>query len=234
LSSKMSIEKILGPDAGATYKRMAKSLDHMNDEQKEGEDREPCNCCTSLENEWGILHVGASWQAYARFHPGPSSSCSQGWEDHVLKAPIPRSIATGGTLNRPWDALRAEVESVLKANKGSVRHLFVSPKQDLAVAVSTNGLAVLGVENLRMGSVLKTQSFEKACIPVMEQWSLGHFVASWDTAVQKEQFATLPGAENQQSRPASAFASTNAVIPRNPSPRYHGEVTVKASTYQLE
>jgi hypothetical protein len=193
LATDASLEKVLGPAAGAGYKRLAKSLDHMSDEVKEGEDREPCNCCTSLENEWGILHAEQSWRAYARFHPGPSSSCSQGWEDHTLKAAMPKSVASGGTLNRTWDAVRAEVEAVLKSEQGSVRHLFVSPKQDLAVAVGRNGLAVLGVENLHISSVLKIQAFDRACIPVMEQWATGRFVPGWDAAIQKEHPAALPG-----------------------------------------
>jgi hypothetical protein len=197
LTKDLSVEKVLGPAAAAGYKRLAKSLDHMNDEAKEGEERDPCNCCTSDENEWGILHVGDSWQAYARFHPGTSSSCSQGWEDHVLKAAIPKSLAPGGTLGSPWDALRAEAEAVIKSEQGSVRHLFVSPKQDFAVAVGSNGLAVLRVENLRITSVLKMQAFEAACIPVMEQWAMGRFVGAWDAAVQKESAATVPDRANQ-------------------------------------
>jgi hypothetical protein len=197
LAKDVSIEKVLGPAAGAGYKRLAKSLDHMKDEAKEGEDREPCNCCTSIEDEWGILHVDESWQVYARFHYGPSSSCSQGWEDRVLKAAVPKSLASGGTLDRPWDVLRPEAEALLKSEHGSVRHLFVSPKLDLAVAVGTNGLAVLGVEDLHIRSVLKTQPFDKACIPVMEQWSLGRFVAGWDAAIQKEQSTAVLDSENQ-------------------------------------
>jgi hypothetical protein len=196
LATDLNIEEVLGPAASAGYKRLAKSLDHMNDEAKEGEEREPCNCCSGSDNEWGILHAGDLWQTYARFHPGTSSACSQGHEDHVLKAVIPQSVAPGGILGKPWDVLRAEAEALLKSEHGSVRHLFVSPKQDLAVAVGTTGLAVLGVENLHIHSVLKIHAFDKACIPVMEQWSLGRFVAGWDAAIQKEQSAAVPGGEN--------------------------------------
>ena len=192
LAKDANVEKVLGPSANAGYKRLAKSLDHMNDEVKEGEDREPCNCCTGIENEWGISHVGDSWQAFARFHPGTSSSCSQGWEDHVMKTTIPKNLAPGGSLNRPWDGLRRETEAVLKSEDGMVRHLFVSPKQDLVVAVGTNGVAVLGVENLHITSVLKVQSFDAPCIPVMEQWSVGRFVGAWDAAAQKEHAAAVP------------------------------------------
>jgi hypothetical protein len=196
LPKDVTLEKVLGPAANAGYKRLAKSLDHMNDEPKEGEDREPCNCCSANENEWGILHVGDSWQVFARFHYGTSSSCSQGSEDRVLKTAIPKSIAAGGSLGTPWKDLRAEAEAALKGEPESVRHLFVSPKLDLAVAVGTTGLAVLGVENLHIKSVLKTRAFDKACIPVMEQWSLGRFVAGWDAVIQKEPPGAVPVSEN--------------------------------------
>ena len=188
----LGVEKVLGPATGALYKRLAKSMDHMTDETKEGEDREPCNCCTGDPTEWGILHAGDSWQVYARFHEGTSSSCGQGSEDHVLKTAVPNSVASGVSLNRAWDVLRGEAEAVLKSGPESVRHLFVSPKQDFAIAIATNGLAVLGVENLRIKSVLKVQAFDKPCIPIMEQWSMGRFVAAWDAAVQKEHPAAVP------------------------------------------
>jgi hypothetical protein len=196
LPKDVTLEKVLGPVANAGYKRLAKSLDHMNDQAKEGEDREPCNCCSGNENEWGILHVSDYWQAFARFHYGTSSSCGQGSEDRVLKTAIPKSIAAGGTLGTPWKVLRPEAEAALKGEPESVRHLFVSPKLDLAIAVSTTGLAILSVENLHLKSVLKTLPFDKACIPVMEQWSLGRFVAAWDAAIQKESSATVPVSEN--------------------------------------
>jgi hypothetical protein len=47
---------------------------------------------------------------------------------------------------------RPTVESPVGINwgqvgaRGSLTHLFVSPKQELAVAIGTNGLAVLGVK----------------------------------------------------------------------------------------
>ena len=187
------MKRVLRPAADADYKRLAESLDHMKDEAKEGEDREPCNCCTSIEDEWGILHVGESGQAYARFHYGLSSSCSEGWEDRVLKAAVPKSMASGGRLARPWEDLRADAEAVLKSEPGSVQHLFVSPKLDLAVAVGTNGLSVFGVEDSHIRSVLKTEAFDKACIPVMEQWSMGRFVPAWNAAIQKEQSVAAQG-----------------------------------------
>lgn len=64
------------------------------------------------------------------------------------------------------------------------------------MAVGTIGLAVLGVENLHIHSVLKIHAFNKACIPVTEQWSLGRFIAGWDAAIQKEQSVAVPGSEN--------------------------------------
>jgi len=103
-------------------------------------------------------------------------------------------VAPGGKINRPWDALRKEAEAVSKSDQGSVRHLFVSPKQDFAVAVGTNGLIIFAVENSHLTSILKKQSFDAACIPVMEQWSMGRFVSAWDGAVQKETPAALPTA----------------------------------------
>jgi hypothetical protein len=90
--------------------------------------------------------------------------------------------------------VRKEAEAVSKSDPGSVRHLFVSPKQDFAVTVGTNGLIVFAIENSHITSVLKTQSFDAACIPVMEQWSMGRFVSAWDAAVQKETPAILPAA----------------------------------------
>jgi hypothetical protein len=196
LTKDRSIERVLGSAKDAEYKRLAKSLDHMNEEPKDGEDREPCNCCSSAENEWGIMHEGDSWKPYARFHYGPSSPCSQGSQDHVLKGILPRNVSSGGKLGRPWEALRAEVEAVSKSAQGSLRHVFVSPKQDLAVAVSTHGLIVLGVENSHINSLLKAQAFDKPCIPVMEQWSLGRFVDTWDAAIQKEPSAEMRHIEN--------------------------------------
>ncbi len=192
-SSAISLEKVLGPAAGLGYKRLAKSLDHMD---APPDDDGGCNCCEGRSDEWGILHAGDSWQAFARFQQGTSSSCAQGSEDHVLRTAIPKSLAAGGTLGQPWGALRSAVEAALKSEQGSVRHLFVSPKEDLAVAVSTNGLAVLGIENGHIRSVLKIQSFDAPSIPVMEQWSIGRFVASWDAAIQKERPATVPRHEN--------------------------------------
>ena len=194
LGTDRSIEQVLGPERGAEYKLLAKSLDHMNDPPSEN--GEPCNCCNSVENEWGIMHAEDSWQAYARFQYGPSSSCAQASQDHVLNGVLPRSIASGGKLERPWDVLRAEVEAVSKSEQGSVRHLFVSPKRDLAVAVSTHGLIVLGLQNSHVSSVLKTQAFDNPCIPVMEQWSLGRFVDTWDAAIQKQPSADIPHTEN--------------------------------------
>jgi hypothetical protein len=188
----LSLEKVLGPVTGAQYKRLAKSMNHMIDVAKEGEDRDPCDCCTGDPTEWGISHAGDSWQVYARFHYGTSSSCSQSSEDRVLKTAVPSSLAAGGSLNRAWEVLRGEAEAVMKNGPESVRHLFVSPKEDLAIAVGTNGLAVLGVENAHIKSVLEVQAFDAPCIPLMEQWSIGRFVAAWDAAVKKEHPAAVP------------------------------------------
>lgn len=188
-----TLEQVLGTAINASYKRKAKLLDHTNKEPQEGE---ACNCCTGREDEWGIIHAGDHWQAFARFHYGTSSSCSQDSTDDVLATSLPKRLASGGSLGRPWEVLRHEEETIMKTEPGSVRHLFVSPKQDLLVALSTHGLAVLGVEDLHIRSVLKVQEFDAACIPVMEQWSLGRFVSGWDAVIQKEQTAEIPNTEN--------------------------------------
>lgn len=188
LTKDMSVEEVLGPAAGAAYKRLAKSMDHMNEKTED-----VCNCCTGDETRWGILHVGDSWQTFARFQYGPSSSCSQGSEDRVVpSAVLPKNLAPGGSLGRPWADLRLEAEKVLKVNPGSVRHMFISPKKDLVVTLGTNGLAVLGVENLHIRNVLGVRVFEKPCIPVMEQWSVGLFVSAWENVMQKQPSAEMP------------------------------------------
>jgi len=116
--------------------------------------------------------------------------------DEVLATTLQKRLAAGGTLGRPWEVLRQEAEALMKTEPGSVQHLFVSPRQDLLVALGTHGLAVLGVENLRLRSVLKVQEFDAASMPVMEQWSLGRFVSGWDAVIQKEQPAEIPNTEN--------------------------------------
>src|SRR5215467_508872 len=119
LATETAVQQVLGPAAGAEFKRVAKPLDHMNDEP--GANGEPCNCCTIDDKEWGILHVGDSWQSYARFHYGTSSSCAQGSDDRWLKAMLPRTVAPGGKLNKTWDALRKDAEAVSKSDEGAVR-----------------------------------------------------------------------------------------------------------------
>jgi len=191
LEKDKTVEQVLGPTMSATYKRLAKSLDHMDEQPTE----EPCSCCSGSEDQWGMIHVGDHWQAFARFQYGTSSACAQSSTDRVLATSLPRRFASSGTLDRPWKALRTEVEAVLKTAPDSVRHLFVSPKQDLLVAVGTYGVAVVRVENLHAQSVLKIQEFDAPCIPVMEQWSLGRFVSGWDTVIQKQNPAQIPTAE---------------------------------------
>jgi hypothetical protein len=60
------------------------------------------------------------------------------------------------------------------------------------VTLGTTGLAVLSVENLHIRNVLSVQAFVKPCIPVMEQWSVGRFVTTWDDVMQKEPSAEMP------------------------------------------
>jgi hypothetical protein len=192
LTKDKTVEQVLGPAISTSYKRKAKALDHVNEEHQ----NEPCGCCTGSEDEWGITHVRDHWQVFARFHYGTSSSCAQGSMDEVLATTLQKRLAAGGTLGRPWEVLRQEAEALMKTEPGSVQHLFVSPRLDLLVALGTHGLAVLGVENLHLRSVLKGQEFDAASIPVMEQWSLGRFVSGWDAVIQKEQPAEIPNTEN--------------------------------------
>jgi len=194
LTTQLTISRVLGPQAGAAYKKLAKSLNHMNDDVRE---REACNCCSGADNEWGLIHVGDEWQAYARFHEGTSSACSQGAEDHVLKTLISRSLWSGGRSDRlPWDSLRKQAESALKVESGSVQHLFFSPGLELAISVGTTGLAVLEVTDKSHFSVAKKLPFASACIPVSEQWSVEKFVGVWDTEMQKQKMTDIPKMEN--------------------------------------
>jgi hypothetical protein len=50
---------------------------------------------------------------------------------------------------------------------------------------------------LQLTSVLTKQPFDAACVPMMEQWSMGRFVAGWDAAVQKETPAVVPTTASQ-------------------------------------
>jgi len=190
LTRKLSIGQVLGPQASAVYKGLSQSLDHMNDEPEP--DEGGCTCCTGLDSEWGLIHVGDQWQAYARFHEGTNSSCSQRWQDEVLRTSIPHSVWSSGRVDEPWDAVRKKLESVLNSEKGSVQHLFLSPKRDFAVSVSTSGLVVFGVRDKIQFSILKKQNFAAACIPVSEQWSMGRFVVAWDAEMLKQKPAAIP------------------------------------------
>jgi hypothetical protein len=187
LTKKSSIVQVLGPQGGVIFKTMSKSLDHMNAEPEDG-----CTCCTASDTEWGMIHIGAQWRLYARFHSGTSSSCFQRWQDEVLRIKIPQNIWSGGRVNEPWDAIRKKLEYVLKSEDKSVQHLFVSPKYDFAVSVSTRGLAVFKVNEKNHFSLLKREDFPAACIPVSEQWSMGRFVATWDAEMQKQKLAAIP------------------------------------------
>jgi hypothetical protein len=195
LTKQLSVAQVLGPQGGTVYKKLSKSLDHMNDKAKRGEDMDACNCCTGADSEWGLIHVGDRWQTYARFHEGSSSTCSQGWQDQELRVSIPQGIWSGGRPERSWDALRKEIESVLKIENGAVQHLFLSPKEDVAVSVSTAGLAIFEVKD-KTFSILKKQEFAAPCIPVSEEWSTGRFVAAWDAEMQKQKPATISAEKN--------------------------------------
>lgn len=193
LEKEETIAAVLGSTMAASYKRRAKSLDHM-DEDWQGE---PCGCCQGRESEWGIVHAGDRWQVFARFHYGTSSDCAQGSTDEEFDVALPKRMAPGGTLGGPWELVRTETETALHLEAGSVQHIFVSPKQDLLVALTKRGLAVVRVENLHPEAVLKTQDFDGAAIPVMEQWSLGRFVEKWDSVLQKETPGEIPTGKNR-------------------------------------
>ena len=186
-SNRLSIEKVLGPQAGMVFKKISKTLDHMNDEPEDG-----CTCCTGSDREWGLIHVGARWQLYARFHSGTSSSCFQRSQDEILQTNIPQSMWSGGRVDESWEVVRRRLESVLKSEGNSVQHLFFSPKHDFAVSISTSGLAVFKVSDKTHFSVLKQEYFPAACIPVSEEWSQGRFVALWDAEMHKQKLAAIP------------------------------------------
>ncbi len=105
LQTQLTPDQVLGLAAGKDYRLTAKQMDHMSDVCKEGQDCEPCLCCTGDPKEWGIREVNGAWEIYARFHEGTSSDCSQGSEDKVLKVQIPKSLVANGSSGKPWESL---------------------------------------------------------------------------------------------------------------------------------
>jgi hypothetical protein len=197
LKKDLTIEQVLGPKASAEYKRLAKSLDHMDYQPKPGEERDACNCCAGREEEWGIVHIGDSWRSFARFHSGTSSACAQDSNDQFLKTPLPQSLWSGGRPDQPWETLRKQIEAI--PGSGSVQHLFLSPKHDFAVAIGTTGLTILDIKNAR-SSLIHHQAFAAACLPVSEQWSTGRFVGPWDAELGKQPSAAIPEPESDSPR----------------------------------
>jgi hypothetical protein len=190
LGKNLSLESELASAAIAEYHRHARAVDHMSATPSDVEGG--CNCCRGNPEEWGLRHVNASWEAYAIFRYGESSACSQQSEEYVIKAPVPRSMASGASLNKSWDDLRMQAAAILKDTPDVFDHFFVSPKQDLVVALTDNGIAVLSANGSDMTSVLKVEKFQSPCFPVMEQWAMGKYVSGWETAIRKGPLTSPP------------------------------------------
>jgi hypothetical protein len=184
----LPLEKVVRPSAVREYEQLAKSLDHVSD----GPGEDVCACCTGYPKEWGIRHAGLSWEAYVIFREATSSSCSTNAHEYELRAPLPKSLVSGGSLDKSWDELRRQVAAVLHASPDTVEHFFVSPKQDLLIALTDDGIAVLTTNGSEIASVLKVEKFQSPCIPVMEQWATGWYVGAWEETVGKERSASVP------------------------------------------
>lgn len=184
----LPLEKVVGPSAAAEYERHVKSVDHMSD----GSGDDACACCTGYRKEWGIRHVGVSWNAYVIFREGTNSSCATNAHQYVLTTPLPKSLVSGGSLDKSWDALRKQVAVILQVSPDTLEHFFVSPKQDLLVALTDNGIAVLTTDGSQITSVLKIEKFQSPCVPVMEQWATGRYVGAWEGTVGKERSTSAP------------------------------------------
>jgi hypothetical protein len=182
----LSVESVLGPASTAEYRRHAKAV--ANASSKE----DFCSCCWGRPEEWGLVHVNVSWQAYTIFRYSGSNACSQQSEEYWIKAPVPKSLATGGILNKSWDDLRVQAATILKDDPSVFDHFFVSPKQDLVVALTDNGIVVFSADGAQTKSVLRIERFQSPCIPVMEEWAMGKHVGGWQEVVSKERATSPP------------------------------------------
>lgn len=190
LGKDSSLESVFGPDAIAEYHRHARAVDHMSATPNDVEGG--CNCCRGNPGEWGLRHVNASWEAYTIFRYGESSACGQQSDEYVIRAPVPTSLSPGGSLNKSWDDLRVQAAALAKGAPDVFHHFFVSPKQDLVVALTDNGIAVLAANGSQMTSVLNVKRFQSPCFPVMEQWAMGRYVSGWEEAVRKGPLTSPP------------------------------------------
>ena len=183
----LPLATVLGQAANTEYEQHAKSEDHMS-EPVDG----PCRCCISGPKEWGIRHVGDSWKAHMVLREGTSSSCATNAHEYEMREPLPKSLTSGASPSDSFDDLRTQAAQLLKVPPETIHHFFVSPRRDLLVTLTENGIAVLSSDGLKLTSLLKLQPFQSPCIPVMEQWSVGKYVASWDQTVRQERPASLP------------------------------------------
>ena len=190
LGTNLSLESEFASGVIAEYRRHARAVDHMSATPSDVEGG--CNCCRGNPEEWGLRHVKASWETYTIFRYGESSACGQQSGEYVIKAQVPKSIASGGSLNKSWDGLRMQAAAILKDVPDVFDHFFISPKQDLVVALTDNGIAVLSANGSDMTSVLKVEKFQSPCFPVMEQWAMGKYVSGWETAIRKERLTSPP------------------------------------------
>ncbi len=190
LGKTSSLESVLGPDAIAEYRSHAKAVDNMSATPNDVEGG--CNCCRGNPEEWGLRHINVSWEAYTVFRYGESSTCAQQSDEYEIKAPLPKSLASGGSLNKSWEDTRMQAATLMKVEPDVFDHFFVSPKQDLVVALTDNGIAVISADSSEMKSVLKIEKFQSPCFPVMEQWAMGKYVSGWEEAVRKGPLTSPP------------------------------------------
>lgn len=186
LTQDLSLESVLGPGAVAEYRTHAKAVSKTSSKE------DFCGCCWGRPEEWGLVHVSFFWRAYAIFRNSGPSICSQQSEEYWIEAPLPKSLAAGGALTRSWDDLRLQAATILKADQGVFDHFFVSPRGDLVVALTDNGIVVFAADGSQVTSVLRVDKFQSPSIPVMEQWATGRHVGVWQETVDKEDPAKEP------------------------------------------
>lgn len=178
LKAELPVSRVLGAPGTKAYARLAKSLNHMNEQV------DVCACCGGNDTDWGLSCERHAWVAFARFRAGTSSSCSQMEEDHEFSAQIPRELVTSGALP---DKFLSEASKLLSVQPQQIRHAFASPKRNLIVLLTSDSLFVLSVESSQLKDTGVSVALGQAGFPVMEQWALGKFVANWDDIVSKEE-----------------------------------------------
>lgn len=178
LKAELAVGRVLGAPGAKAYARLAKSLNHMNEQV------DVCACCEGNDTDWGLSCERHAWVAFARFRAGTSSSCSQEEQDHEFQAQIPRELVTSGALP---DKFLSEASKLLSVQPQQIRHAFASPKQNLVVLFTSDSLFVLSVESSQLRNTGTSVPLGQSGFPVMEQWALGKFVANWDDIVSKEE-----------------------------------------------